>query len=145
MIVKTCKKDDIETLKDIAETPIDWDYILIDEAQDFCDIEKKILIKIYGPNRLIVADGIDQFMRTTHRQIWEKDIDRDLVKKVKPMELERRQKANLVSFVNAFAKLSNLDWKVRPNNNLPGGEIKIYPQFNNQIYKNLYLNCKNNN
>ena len=144
-IVKTCEKEDIETLKDMAETPIDWDYILIDEAQDFCDIEKKILIKIYGANRLIVADGVDQFMRTTHRQIWEKDIDRDLVKKVKPMELERRQKANLVSFVNAFAKLSNLDWKVRPNNNLPGGEIKIYPQFNNQIYKNLYQNCNNNN
>ena len=35
----------VDVIKDMAENFIDWDYILIDEAQDFSDIEKKILFK----------------------------------------------------------------------------------------------------
>lgn len=144
-VVNECNQEDIDTLKDMAESYIDWDYILIDEAQDFSDIEKKILFKVYGANRLVVADGVDQFMRVGYRQQWERGIDKSLIRKPKAMELERRQKANLVSFVNAFAKLANLDWKVRPNDELPGGEIKIYPNFTKGTYKALKSNCEKNN
>lgn len=143
-VVNLCQQKDIEDLKDMAESAIDWDYILIDEAQDFSDLEKKILFKIYGANRLIVADGIDQFMRTDYRQIWERGIDKTHVWKPKTMELERRQKANLVTFVNAFARMANLDWKVKPNNELPGGEIKIYKKFTKKVYKMLKANCNEN-
>lgn len=144
-VVEECKKEDIDVLKDMAETAIDWDYVLIDEAQDFSELEKKILFKIYGANRLVVADGVDQFMRTGRRQIWEKGIDKALVRKPKTMELERRQKANLVTFVNAFAKLANLNWMVRPNDELPGGEIKIYPKFKKKTYDMLKGNCNKSN
>lgn len=44
-IVETCQKEDVEALKDMAENSIDWDYILIDEAQDFSDIEKRFFSK----------------------------------------------------------------------------------------------------
>ena len=54
-------------LKNENETNLDWDYILIDEAQDWEEEEKEILFKIYGPNRILVADGIDQFMRSTKK------------------------------------------------------------------------------
>lgn len=144
-VVKECKNEDIETLKDMAESHIDWDYILIDEAQDFSDIEKQILFKVYGQRRLIVADGVDQFMRTGFRQMWERGIDKNLLMKPKQMDLERRQKANLVTFVNAFAECVDIDWKIRPNTNLPGGEIKIYPKFTFKTYKQLKENCKRNN
>jgi len=143
-IVEECKKADIETLKDMTESYIDWDYILIDEAQDFSDIEKKILFKIYGANRMVVADGVDQFMRANNRQIWESGIDKALIRKPKMMILERRQKANLVTFVNAFARHTNLDWCVKPNDRLPGGEIKIYPEFKKSIYDILKSNCERN-
>lgn len=143
-IVETCQREDVEALKDMAENSIDWDYILIDEAQDFSDIEKKILFKVYGANRLIVADGVDQFMRVGNRQIWERGVEKSLVRKPKTMELERRQKANLVSFVNAFARLANLDWKVKPNDELPGGEIKIYSNFKKKTFKELKANCEKN-
>lgn len=143
-VVETCQKEDIDALKDLAESSIDWDYILIDEAQDFSDIEKKILFKIYGARRLVVADGVDQFMRVGNRQIWERGVEKSLVCKPKTMVLERRQKANLVSFVNAFACLANLDWKVKPNDELPGGEIKIYSKFLNKTFKELKSNCKQN-
>lgn len=143
-VVETCQKEDIDALKDLAESSIDWDYILIDEAQDFSDLEKKILFKIYGARRLVVADGVDQFMRVGNRQIWERGVEKSLVCKPKTMVLERRQKANLVSFVNAFACLANLDWKVKPNDELPGGEIKIYSKFLNKTFKELKSNCKQN-
>ena len=48
---------DIKTLKEDYESAIDWDYILIDEAQDWSDEEKAILFKIYGYQRIVVADG----------------------------------------------------------------------------------------
>lgn len=143
-VVETCQKEDIDALKDLAESSIDWDYILIDEAQDFSDLEKKILFKIYGARRLVVADGVDQFIRVGNRQIWERGVEKSLVCKPKTMVLERRQKANLVSFVNAFACLANLDWKVKPNDELPGGEIKIYSKFLNKTFKELKSNCKQN-
>lgn len=144
-VVETCQKEDIDSLKDMSESPIDWDYILIDEAQDFSDLEKKILFKIYGASRLVVADGVDQFIRVGNRQIWEKGVEKSLVRKPKTMELERRQKSNLVSFVNAFARLANINWNVKPNDELPGGEIKIYSKFMKSTYDMLKANCNKNN
>lgn len=143
-VIEECNKEDIDTLKDIADQYIDWDYILIDEAQDFTDLEKKILFKVYGPHRLIVADGIDQFMRIGQRQLWAEGVNKDLLWKPRTMELERRQKSFLVTFVNAFAKLANIDWRVNPNDQLPGGEIKIYPNFTNKQYNELKANCERN-
>ena len=143
-VVDTCQKEDIEDLKDMAKNTIDWDYILIDEAQDFSDLEKKILFKVYGANRLIVADGVDQLMRAGTRQKWDQGVDPGGVRKPKAMELERRQKANLVSFVNAFARLANLDWNVKPNDALPGGEVKIYADFRKSTYDMLKANCDKN-
>lgn len=143
-IVEECKKEDIDALKDMAESTVDWDYVLIDEAQDFADLEKNILFKIYGPNRLIVADGVDQFMRNGNRQLWERGIKEGLVRKPKAMELERRQKSNLVTFVNAFAQLAKIDWEVKANDELAGGKIKIYSHYTDAIHKELCKCCKNN-
>ena len=69
-IIDLCDQSDIQYLLDKSENYIGWDYIFIDEAQDFSDKEKEILFKIYGPNRLIIADGVDQFMRFDKRQEW---------------------------------------------------------------------------
>lgn len=143
-IVDRLKEEDITTLKDMADTHIDWDYILIDEAQDFTDLEKEIVFKVYGSKRIIVADGVDQFMRRRERQLWDQGMSGDKVWKPKAMELERRQKANLVTFVNAFAKAAGLDWSVRPNPELPGGLIKIYPTFNTKHFNDLKAICQKN-
>ena len=143
-VVDSCEKEDIEYLKDMAENTVDWDYILIDEAQDFSDLEKKILFKVYGANRLIVADGVDQFMRAGTRQKWDQGLDPGWVRKPKAMELERRQKTHLVSFVNAFARLANLGWSVKPNDALTGGEVIIYSDFRKSTYDMLKTNCDKN-
>lgn len=143
-VIKACNVNDIIVLKDMAETPIDWDYILIDEAQDVTEKEKDILFKIYGPNRIIVADGVDQFMRSSNRQIWDDNLTKELVSKPKEMKLERRQKSNLVSFVNAYAKAVNIDWSLEANDNLVGGEIQIYKYYTSDIHTMLKENCNKN-
>jgi hypothetical protein len=143
-VVKECKKEDVETLKDLSEIPIDWDYILIDEAQDFSDLEKDILFKLYGLNRLIVADGVDQFIRSSKRQDWGENIKRDSIHRPQEMVLERRQKSNLVKFVNAFAKKSNVEWELKPNDKLLGGTIKVCSKFSYGEYKILKENCEEN-
>lgn len=143
-VVLECKKEDIELLIEMSDVRIDWDYILVDEAQDFIDIEKKILFKIYGPNRICVADGVDQFMREGERQLWANGIKNDLVRKTKEMDLERRQKANLATFVNAYARLGQVDWSVRPNYEFPGGTVKIYKRYNSNIHIELGNNIEEN-
>ena len=60
------------------------------------------------------------------------------------MKLERRQKANLVNFVNSFAKLAGIEWSVKPNRQLPGGKVKIYKTYNSNIHKELVEDCKKN-
>lgn len=141
-VVELCSEYDLQSLKDLPDSPIDWDFILIDEAQDFSDYEKEILFKVYGLKRMIVADGIDQFMRNKDRQAWDRGIHKDMIRRPKEMNLERRQKANLVTFVNAYAEKAGIDWSVRPNHDLPGGEIKIYKGYNTNIHSQLIDCCR---
>ena len=142
MLESLCKQHNVQAIKDIPDAPVDWDYILIDEAQDFSDYEKLNLFKLYSPNRMVIADGVDQFVRNTVRQEW----DRGLVHIEKPaaMTLERRQKVSLVRFINAFARRVNLDWYVKENDNLTGGIVRIIPQFKGKVYNELKRNCKEN-
>lgn len=135
-----CNQHGVQAIKDLPEPPIDWDYILIDEAQDFSDYEKLNLFKLYSPNRMVIADGVDQFVRNAIRQEWDKDIS--LIEKPSTMTLERRQKVSLVRFINAFAKRVNLDWYVTENDTLTGGVIRIIPKFKGKTYNELRKNCK---
>ena len=48
-INESLSNEDIDYLRESEQTLIDWDYILVDEAQDWTDNEKNILFKIYGP------------------------------------------------------------------------------------------------
>lgn len=141
---KTCTDADIQTLKDISEQRIDWDYIFIDEAQDFTNLEKSILFRIYGPRRIIVADGVDQFMRNNTPQNWREDIAENLVYSPPEMRVERRQKANLVHFVNTFANQSGIAWSVTANPELAGGNVIITSGLTKKIYEELEENCRNN-
>ena len=128
---------DIACLKSENKYAIDWDYVLIDEGQDWPDVEKNILFKIYGSSNIIVADGVDQFSRGAIKQEWGRNIS-DKEKFEKGFKTGQRQHPNLVNFVNAYAKELGLDWKVEPEHKTywSGGQVfimkeidlpKIYP------------------
>lgn len=131
---------DIKYLKEAEQTSIDWDYILVDEAQDWSDSEKNIILKIYGPNRIVVADGIDQFIRSGVKQHWERAIPTCNISK----NVGMRQKSNLTAFVNAFAKECGLNWEVKVNKKLLGGNVRIISKYDAEEHKRVVGNCKKN-
>ena len=137
-----CKWHNVQAIKDLPGPPIDWDYIFIDEAQDFSNLEKINLFKLYSPARMVIADGVDQFVRNEIRQEWERGLTQ--IEKPLTMTLERRQKLSLVRFINAFARRVNLDWNVTENEDLTGGIIRIISSFKYKEYKNLRENCEHN-
>ena len=126
--------NDIKVLKDDNHQAIDWDYILIDEAQDWNNVEKEILFKVYGAERFIIADGGQQFIRNNRHLDWGgKEI---------PLKTGRRQKSNLVRFVNAVAEEFGVTWKQETDNALKGGRVIIRKNYDNIYHKQMLNYCK---
>lgn len=139
--IKDQTDDVLSMFKDDEELGMNWDYIFIDEGQDWSEIEVKILTKIYGLGRLVVADGVDQFVRGTEKldvktlfgkkNVNEKKANRSL-----------RQKVALTDFVNAFAEECGIDWSVEEGN-MPGGSIYIVKgNYFSNFHIDLILKCK---
>ncbi len=141
---KRVNEKNVHYLKEIVEEYVNWDYVLIDEAQDVENLEKDILFKIYSPSHLIVADGVDQFMRGQNRQDWTRHLAEGSYYHPGEMTLERRQKSNLATFVNAFAHASGISWAVQPNREILGGKIIITRGLSSDLYRELEANCKKN-
>ncbi len=133
--VTTCLSDlEVENLKDASDF-IDWDYILIDEAQDWLEEEKEVIFKIYGPERIVVADGVDQFMRSDYKINWVNGLNCDI--NDKSSEICLRQKPNLVRFVNGFAKELGLDWQVRENGDYSGGRVIVVDNYSTDLHAEI--------
>lgn len=120
---------------------VGWDFILIDEAQDWSEIEKQVLFKIFGPEKIVIADGVDQFIRASEKQNWTRGIKpNDFHKKTETKGL--RQKYNLVNFVNTFAKVSGLNWEVTPDEKLYGGRIIITTNpYDARLHNRMLSDC----
>ena len=140
--VKDLENEGVSTLKDLVDSRIDWDYIMIDEGQDWPDLHKNVIFKLYGPQRIVAADGIDQFMMSTNRQQWTRGLDKNKYTQKKEMEVNLRQKTNLVEFINVFSSELNLGWKTKKNKDLNGGQIEVYSKYNNTIHEEIVEHCK---
>lgn len=116
--------DAVEMVKDIcaSDSILDWDYVLIDEAQDWSNLERDIILKLFDKGKIIVADGGQQFVRRINVCDWSVVRDRNNIK----LKYCLRQKENLVAFVNAYSqKLDILGSKILTKNNAPGGKVII--------------------
>lgn len=114
-------QDDILDLMQNRQELACWDCIFVDEAQDFSREEKRLLFKFFGYQRLIIADGIDQFVRGVERLNWGKNIYVNRVKEKRCL----RQEKNIANFVNSYAREIGLDWEVEVLQKLTGGKIFI--------------------
>ena len=59
---------------------LDWDYILIDEAQDWTNLERDIVLKLFDKGKIIVADGGQQFVRSIDVCDWSVIRERNNIK-----------------------------------------------------------------
>lgn len=87
-----------EIIKCICEDnpKLNWDYILVDEAQDWSEPERDLLLLLYDRNKIIIADGGQQFVRTIEPCDWMIVSDKNIIK----LKYCLRQKRNLVNFIN---------------------------------------------
>lgn len=123
-----------------SQTKIDYDssydYVFVDEAQDWTSEERDLLLRLFPQNKVIVADGIDQFVRSNNRISWGE------LKDIRKVSL--RQKSNIVAFVNAYSNKLNLGWEVKPSPMFPGGKVNIYRSYNSKLHASYLKEAKEN-
>ena len=141
-LIKDLDESGAQALKDLVDSKIDWDYILIDEGQDWPELHKNVIFKLYGPKRIVVADGGPQFMMSLEKQNWKRNLDSNLFKQRKELNINLRQKSNLAEFVNVFSRELNLGWGIKKNNVLNGGQVEIYDSYNNKLHQEICDHCK---
>ncbi len=114
---------DIQEIKDREPERFSFDFVMADEGQDWPQDEAEILKLLYGTNRLVTADGVDQLLRG-QRCDWQKGIPENERKLVR---LRRclRMKSNLAAFANGIAKGGKIAWDTEPNPDGPGGRVIV--------------------
>ncbi len=105
-----------------SDDQLNWDYVLVDEAQDWSIKEKEVILKIYNEKNIIVADGGNQFVRNENACNWADSKNKNSIK----LKYCLRQKRNIVSFLNEYSQeMGSLGGKIIPNNKLYGGNVII--------------------
>jgi hypothetical protein len=116
--------NDVAEIKRQDATEFSFDHVFIDEGQDWPESEIAILRAIYQPERLIIADGIDQFVRGSVAD-WHRGIEGE---RLRTRRLRRclRMKSNLAAFANTLAReIEREGWEVEPNPDAAGGRVVI--------------------
>ena len=99
-----------------------WDFVLVDEGQDWPEEERDLLFALFGSDRLIVADGVDQFVRNQKRCDWMKGVS---ARQIVTLKKSLRLKKNLCQIATAFAEKVGVEWDMEPNDDIHGGHVKL--------------------
>lgn len=119
-------KDDIDKKINENKFELKWDNIFIDESHDWPENELDILRSLYDHKRFIIADGVDQFVRSKTKANWLLGIPDDEKKSI-TLRKSLRMKSNLARFNNNLAKNLGLnDWHIDIEESIVGGQISIY-------------------
>jgi hypothetical protein len=145
--IKENKKPDVD-IEDIMKQNhqlVNWDFIMIDEAQDWNPFEVEILYSIFGPSKIVISQAPDQKIRALNDPKWVKPRWQNGREFVQTNEKKSfRQKVNLVSFVNQFAEKFNLAWELEPREDFVGGKVIMTTNYNESLHKDLYADCMKN-
>lgn len=137
-LIMVADKNDIEQLKsNLSE--LNYQYIFIDESQDWYQQEKDILYLIFGSNNCIISYGSHQLLRNNRPLNWNIGTSsvHDLL-----LNTSYRQKTNLCHFLNDVSSRLDLTNEIQINTKIPGGQIKIYnKELSLQHYNSFYQYC----
>ena len=137
------QEKEIQELMRSRHDEVAWDFVLIDEAQDWDELEKRVIFKMFGSEKIIIADGVDQLIRTQRKCNWTSGLrtDIDFIKRSEKRGL--RQEVNLVSFVNSYAKEVGVVWELEPKQELGGGKIIISTKgYSKELHTREINRCK---
>jgi len=117
--------EDVEQLLRERTEAFGWDFLLIDEGQDWPEDERDLLRCFYPARQFVIADGMDQFVRSEHACDWKVGLAKA---DTRVIALARclRMKAVLAQFANALAEELGLGgWRVEANQDAPGGRVIV--------------------
>jgi hypothetical protein len=108
-----------------------YDFVLIDEGQDWSEEQRDVIFQIVGANQVVVADGIDQFVGSD-RCNWDRgDIS---INRRHSLRASRRTKAATCQTVAEIAReLGVSDWDLEPDPETYGGRFTVYIEPNGPI------------
>ncbi len=102
----------------------DYDALLVDEAQDWPQAEADLVCRLYGGQRVSLADGISQLVRSGATN-WRSSVTGRSHEGSRSLEECLRMKANLGAFANAVAERAGLNWRIKPSMEAVGGRVII--------------------
>ncbi|MBK7790216.1 MAG: AAA family ATPase [Saprospiraceae bacterium] len=134
---------EIENLMKTRHQQVAWDFVLIDEAQDWDDIEKKLVYFIFGKEKVIIADGVDQLIRSQKKCNWKQGLRKEIDFRQTNEKKGLRQKVDLVNFVIQVAKKLNVYWELEPKEDLYGGKIIVkIGDYTKELHEREFEICK---
>ena len=100
-----------------------FDYVLVDEGQDWSELQRNFIYKAFDPKNVIVADGIDQFV-DRNRCKW--DLDQIPMNRRHSLRSSRRTKGATCQTVAEIARELRLtDWDLEPDPDAHGGRFTV--------------------
>lgn len=135
--------DALSLVRDVMHSNnyLNWDYCLIDEAQDWLKVEQDIILLLFNRDNIIVADGGHQFVRDIETCDWSSIPDRKSTK----LKNTLRQKSNIIKFINHYLdELGISEQKISDTGKLAGGKVIICRENTQRfkIFKNELLELK---
>lgn len=114
-------------LGDLLESEYDggnrWDIVLVDEGQDWNDSQRDLLYRYFGPENVIVAHGVDQFV-SEDRCKW--DDDGIAINSRQTLRHSKRLKGAACSLVSEIAtRMGVKDWDLQPDPEVYGGRVSV--------------------
>src|SRR5690606_25487170 len=88
---------DVDRLIEQDKLTFAWGHIYIDEGQDWPQDEQEILFSLYPPRLFVIADGIDQLIRSAVPATWHLTVEKSQ-RRVKHLKRCLRMKAGLTRF-----------------------------------------------
>jgi hypothetical protein len=123
-LFRSLPNDEVRQLLSDDPEHFRFDYILIDEGQDWMPAEIAILRHCYPAERFVIADGVDQFVRGA-RVEWTAELSSS-EQTVINLHSCLRLKSNLAAFANTMAsELHMMRWRIEPNPQVRGGRVII--------------------
>lgn len=135
----TISAADVARLRQDHAEDFAFDLVFVDEGQDWPSDEIEVLRQLFGTERLVISDGVDQYVRESVAD-WSLNLPQ-AVRKTQRLTRCLRMKANLAAFVGDVARdLGVSEWDLQPNTDAVGGRVLlVYGDLasNSALYRRL--------
>jgi hypothetical protein len=132
---------EVKNPRELFSFPQQFDCVLIDEGQDWSEIKKQIVFKLFGYQYTVVALGENQLVESNSHQDWGRGLNREQKQKF-TLEVSHRNKVNIVDFLRLIGE--SYDWELINNRSLNGGKVIVTNQYHYNLHKELIEDLQEN-